>query len=116
MKVFTLPAEVPAPVVDYRNFDIKKMEADELEHSGKLKEHLIAMGYKGPHTGKVLRIPHADGFATYMIADAPRQTCLIHLPYGDAWNSPWATKLTKKEAIERADRASKRTSIFAARA
>lgn len=115
MQVYSLPDEVPAPVVDYSNFDLKKMEADEKAHSEKLKAHLIGQGYKGPHTGKIVAIPHADGHAQYMIADAPRGTCLIHLPYCDAWHSPWASKLTKKEAIANADRGARLRDMFASR-
>lgn len=112
MQVYSLPAEVPAPVVDYTNFDLKKMLADEAAHSAKLKEHLIGQGYKGPHTGKIVAIPHADGHAQYMIADVSRGFCLIHLPYCDAWHSPWAAKLTKKEAIANADRRANLKSMF----
>lgn len=115
MKVFALPEEVPAPVVDYTNFDLKKMQADEDAHAARLKEHLISMGYTGPNTGRRVNIPHADGHAQYMIADAPRNFCLIHLPYCDAWDSPWARKLTKKEALAYAHRHENLKSIFAGR-
>lgn len=99
MKVYSCPAEVPAPTIDHAAFDLKKLEAEEAAHAERLKAHLIAQGYTGTHTGKIVNIPHADGHAQYMIADAARGFCLIHLPYCDAWHSPWATKLTKAEAI-----------------
>jgi hypothetical protein len=99
MKVYALPEEVPAPIVDYTNFDLKKMQADEEAHSERLKAYLISMGYTGPNTGGIYRIPHADSHAVYMYADAPRGSCLIHLPYCDGWNSPHAAKMTQKEVL-----------------
>jgi hypothetical protein len=112
MKVFTLPKEVPAPVVDYANFDLKKLEEAEKAHSATLKDHLVGMGYNGPHTGKIVCIPHADSHAQYMIADAPKNFVLIHLPYCDAWDSPWARKLTKAEAIKNAEGRARINAMF----
>lgn len=112
MQVYALPEQVPAPEVDYSNFDIKKMEADEEAHAEKLKAHLVSMGYAGKNTGRRVHIPHADSYAQYMIADAPGKFCLIHLPYCDAWDSPWARKLTKKEALAYADRHDNLKSMF----
>jgi hypothetical protein len=38
-----------------------------------------------------------------MIADAPRQSCLIHMPYGDCYHYPDVKYLPKSEIIKRVD-------------
>ena len=99
MKVYACPAECPAPKPDYANYDRKKEEAAELRHQEELKAWLVGAGYKGANTGGILQIPHADGYAVYMLAEG-KSSCLIHLPYGDGWNSPMAEGLTKKAVIK----------------
>ena len=113
MKVYSCPAEVPAPAANYTNFDLDKMQADEEAHSAKLKAHLIAQGYTGEHTGGLYYIPHADSHAVYMLADAPRGSCLIHLPYCDGWHSPYATKMTKAEVIKSIKQRANMKTMFA---
>lgn len=107
MKVYSCPKEVPAPEVDYRNYDHDKVLADEKSHSERLKAYLIKMGYTGAHTGEEYNHPHADGHARYMVADVPKGarkgtvSVLIHLPYGDAWNSRDVQHLPKTEVFAR---------------
>lgn len=102
MKVCACPAEVPAPESDYSDgYPFKKMEAAQTEHKEQLKKHLIKLGYDGPLTGEIFMTPHADGNAIYMFADGGKNSCLIHLPYGDGWNAPDVKFLPKKEVIKR---------------
>lgn len=101
MKIYDCPAEVPAPEVDYRNFDINKMQSDEEQHQKDLKAHLISLGYNKPLTGEILREPIADGQAQYMVMDGGRQWGLVHLPYGDAYHSPNVMYLPKAEVKRR---------------
>ena len=102
VKIYSLPAEAPAPVVDYMNFDLAKVQKDEENHKEALKNHLIEAGFKGKNTGKILSIPIADGHAQYMFAEGRgRDDGLIHLPYGDAWQSRDVQFLPRKEVILR---------------
>lgn len=100
MKVYACPDEVPAPETDYKNFNMEVMLRQEAEHQQKLMAWLKDNGFKGKNTGKILRIPHADGSANYMFADGSK-CALVLLPYGDAWDSPLASKLTKAEVLKR---------------
>jgi hypothetical protein len=119
MKVYACPKEIPAPEIDFKNFDLKKMQADEAAHMAKLKAYLIKMGYSGEHTGKELAIPHADGHARYMFADVPKGSkrgtvsVLIHLPYGDAWESPHASYMPKTEALRQIEQRARLAEMFA---
>lgn len=101
MKLYSLPDSVPAPEVDYRNYDNQKVAADEKQHMADLKTHLIKLGYIGKHTGEIYSEYVADGTALYMVVDAPRAFGLIHLPYGDAYQSRNVAFLTKAEILRR---------------
>lgn len=106
MKVYSVPAGVKVP--DFMDamvggrFDMKKDNEQTEKFLDDLKAELHRMGFNGPLTGEILRYQVADGYAQYMVADAPRQSCLIHLPLGDAWSLPeWQTNgITKKVAKE----------------
>lgn len=101
MKIYTLPDEVPAPVVDYSNYNHKKAQKDEENHQAELKQYLIGLGYDKPLTGEILQEPMADGYALYMVMDGGRNWGLIHLPYGDAYDSPNVQFLPKAEVKRR---------------
>lgn len=111
MKIYDVPDELPPPVVDYKHYDHNKVQADEDAHCKQLKEWLQKQGYNGEHTGKILQEPHADGYALYMLADGPKP-CLIHLPYGDAWDSPNVGFLPKAEVLARIERQEKLAALF----
>ena len=112
MKVYTCPAEVVLPETDFHNYDFKKRRAEEEAHCEQLKAWLVKAGYTGKRTGDILRVPRGDGYAQYMLADG-RKSCLIHLPYGDAWDSPDVQFLPKAEVLRRIDGEKKLASIFA---
>lgn len=98
MKICNCPEEVPPPPLDI-HADWQFRIAQEAAHKAALKEHLLQLGYTGSNTGRELAIPHADGYARYMFADAGRQSCLILLPYGDAWHSPQAQYMPRKAVL-----------------
>lgn len=100
MKIYTCPVEVPAPEPDYSNYDNKKQAAAEDKHMTDLKAWLKKHGYPGKYTGEIYSEGVADGSALYMVADG-RSFCLIHLPYGDAYQSRDVGFLPKKEIIRR---------------
>lgn len=112
MNIFSLPSELPAPEVDYRNYNASVEAAMEQKHQKQLKNWLIEHGYNKPLTGEILREPHGDGHALYMVADAGHQWGLMHLPYGDAYHSPNVEFLPKSEVKKRILREKERASLF----
>ena len=114
MKIFTCPNEVPAPDVDWTNFNHGKMQADEQRHQEALKKHLIGIGYDGEHTGRLISFPVADGSAQYMFADSGRKSALIHLPYGDAYHYRDAEFLPRAEILKRMDQQKRFNDLFSA--
>lgn len=113
MKIFELPKEVPAPSVDYSEYDRVKVLADEEKHMADLKTYLQKMGYSGQHTGGIYREPVADGYALYMVAHGGNTLSLIHLPYGDAYSSRNVQFLPKSEIIRRLEADKKMALLFA---
>ena len=109
MKVFSSP--VPAPEVDYANYDRDKERKREDEHTSSVKKWLLDNGYNGKLTGKIVTFPVADGYAQYMLADG-RKSALIHLPYGDAYNYNDVQFLPKKEIIRRIEADKKFNAMF----
>jgi len=106
MKVYSLPKDLPAPKPDYKNWDSKKEQAREQNHTDKLKEHLLKQGFTGKMTGKIYREGVGDGYALYMVADVPKevktsQSFLVHLPYGDAYQSRNVSFIPKTEIFRR---------------
>lgn len=100
MQVFAFPSnEITLPEMNFSNFDFKEYERRQEACNELLKAHLVRMGYTGKYTGEVYRIPHADGHALYMVADQGRKMALVHLPYLDAWDSPFARRVTRKDVI-----------------
>jgi hypothetical protein len=102
MKVYGLPEELKAtlPVHDYRTTDYDAWTKAENEHRATIKAWLLENGYTGRHTGRILRMPVADSYAEYMVADgAP--SMLLHLPYCDGYDSPDVQFLPKKEVLRR---------------
>lgn len=100
MKVFTCPKEVSYERLGYRDFDLAKEQANIESHKANLKKYLIGRGFIGKNTGEVVSFSVADGSALYMIAEGPK-TCLIHLPYWDAYQFPYVHRITKKEILDK---------------
>lgn len=112
MKVFRLPEGVPAPEVDYANFELEQMRRDEEEHIARLKAWLIERGYDGQNTGRILSTPVADGHASYMLAEHGSDSFLVHLPYGDAYQDRNVQFLPKEEVLARLDAQDRMREIF----
>lgn len=94
MKVYATPKEIPTPdfadaLTDNR-YDRAKDDANIAKFQGDLKDHLIAQGYTGKLTGKVIRFPVADGYAAYMVAQKGASLVLLHLAIHDAYAIPAA--------------------------
>ncbi len=115
MKVYSLPKEVPAPQPDYSHYDHAKEMKAEQDHKAALKAYLIRMGYTGKYTGEIYQEQIADGYALYMVADGPKAG-LIHLPYGDAYQSRDVQFVPKKEVFRRIEAHKKFNALFANKA
>jgi len=115
MKVYGILEEVPFAAPDYANYDRDKEEARETAHMEAVKEWLLANGYDGEHTGKTLGFGVGDGYARYMFADKGRQSFLVHLPYGDAYQYRDVEFLPRKEILSRIEQEEKRAAFFASR-
>lgn len=112
MKIYSCPKEVPPPTPDYSSYDHAKVDADEEKHMADLKAWLKKRGYTGKYTGEIYREGVADGYALYMVMDG-RAFGLIHLPYGDAYQSRDVSFLPKKEIIRRLGSSKKLAALFA---
>ena len=119
MKVYTLTSEVKwdeSPFFDAEHrFDRDGYYKAIEDHKAKVKAWLLAHGYKGKNTGRIVRFPVADGYAEYMIAEGGRKSGLIHLPYGDGYDYRDVEFLPKKEILRRADRAEGLAKLFASK-
>lgn len=101
MKIYTIDAIQPPNLmlIPWHEF-VKAERAYKLA----IKDHLDALGYLGPLTGKIVSFPVADSRAEYMYAQAPgspRKDCLVHLPLGDAWEYRDVQYIPRAEIIRR---------------
>lgn len=90
-KVYSSPIKVP-------EFDFNTYEKDEARYIDDLKKWVKSNVPKSKYAGEIVKFPHADGYAQYMIMSL-KPAKLIHLPLGDAWQIPDAYErgLTSKE-------------------
>lgn len=65
-----------------------------------------------PYAGKILAIPHADGYAQYMVKSL-KPVVLIHLPVGDAWEAPYVHRMTANDIKQEIDRSERWKTLFA---
>jgi len=100
MTVYKCPEAVQFVHTDWCNLDVKVEQNRILNHKASLLTWLQSNGYKGKLTGEVVRFSVADGYAEYMVADKGRSCDLIHLPYWDAYQLPYAHRLTRKDIIQ----------------
>lgn len=112
MKVYGLPEHIKYEP-DYSKYDFEAEKTREDGIVADLKAWLVSEGYTGKYTGEVINFGVADGYARYMFADAGRRSCLIHLPFGDAYQYMDVQYLPKAEIIRRLEM--KKNSIFASR-
>lgn len=85
-KVYSPPAELPAPQLDFSDkFDFKAHEELETKWTADLKAYCIKHG-KGKLAGTIVSHGVADGSADYMVfTESP--LAVIHLPLGDAYRA-----------------------------
>lgn len=111
MKVYGMPTHLSYEP-DYRNYNHAVATEREETAITKLKAWLIAEGYTGPETGEIAAFGVADGYARYMFADGGRRSCLIHLPFGDAWDYPYIERLTKADILQNIQRSKNMRALF----
>lgn len=84
-QVFSAPASIAPPVIDYRNDDTG--EKAENEYIAAIADYCKARRPAADGIGEVVRFPVADGYALYMVASLEPAE-LIHIPLGDGWSIP----------------------------
>ena len=86
-------------------FQANRIKEQELEtESDKLNENAAP----GLSVGRLIYIPHADGYAVYQVQEVrPRSIIVQHMPFGDAWQSPVVSK-NSTMSIDNAKRHMKR--------
>lgn len=99
-KVYSLPEELEKelPVVDFSNYDREVEQAKEKAFLEKAKTWAKEYAPKDALAGEEYRISHADGYARYLVASSS-PVVLLHLPLGDAWDSPWADRVKKSDIL-----------------
>lgn len=111
MKVYGLPEHLEYKP-DFSNYNFEAESKREEEIKVQLKEWLVEQGYTGPHTGEIASFGVADGYASYMFADGGRQSCLIHLPFGDAYQYQDVRFLPKAEVLKRISQRKRLAAMF----
>lgn len=108
MKVYSSP--IPFEY-DYSDYNHKAYCEAEDKHQETLKAWLVENGYTGKNTGRILSEPVADGSAMYMLAEGKR-SFLVHLPYGDAYQSRDVSFLPKAEVLRRIEAKERLNELF----
>ena len=109
--IYAAPEEFQQPKLDFLNF--AKYQKEEEEYLEKLQAY-CKENSDSKYAGEIVRIPHADSSANYMVASL-RPLELIHIPTGDAWDSPLAELLTAKKVKEMIDGEKKMAKLFGKR-
>ena len=81
--------------------DFSNMTAYDEAEKGFIEEVKAWCKTANPHdnyAGERYRISMADGYAEYVVLSSC-PVSLLHLPIGDKWDSPFASKTTKKDII-----------------
>lgn len=111
MKIYAPPVKWDEP--NYTNYNPDTERTREESHRAALRDWLKTNGYTGKYSGEIFRTPMADGYACYMLAEGKgKKAFLIHLPYGDAWNSRDVRFLPKAEIIKRIESDKKIAALF----
>ena len=106
IKVYSTPTECPTPKFDYMSSNPNKWEEQEKAHGAAIKAHFAAQGYTGKNSGRIYREGVADGYAKYMVFEAPRGSnlrekfFLIHLDWCDGYQSCTVRFMSKTGIIE----------------
>lgn len=99
-KVYALAKELKTklPKVIYKNFNFAEENKKEQEFLALCKTWVKKFNPDDKLAGEEYAIQHADGYARYIVLSS-KPVKLMHLPLGDAWDSPWADR-TRKSDLE----------------
>ena len=110
-KIYSPPASIKVPEFNWK--DIPAYEAANKKLIEDLKEFCKTRN-NAEHVGEVIQFPVADSYAQYMVASlSPVE--LIHLPLWDAWEFQYASRLTKKDIIEKIEQRKALEKLFSAK-
>ena len=109
MKIFKMP-------IPFNNDYTGNWREREAAHTQQVKEWLVAHGYMGRNTGRVLRMQVADGYAYYMAMEKGSKLELIHLDYGDGYRYVGIEHFPKSKIIELLDSQDRLQAFFAKQA
>lgn len=101
-KIYKAPDTIELPKVDFGKYN----REEEKKKEDKYLSDLAAWCKKRKdqqYVGEVVRFPHADGYAQYMVASI-KPLELVHLELGDAWDLPYIERLKAKDIIEKIER------------
>lgn len=100
-QIFSSPEQIKLPnIEDYKTFDTFYKAEDEYER--KLKDYVLEHG-EGKYKGEELRIPHADGYARYLVYSL-KPVRLVHIDTGDAWHASQVEYMPAAKIKEHIDR------------
>lgn len=82
-------------------FNSATWKEDEEKYTKELRAFCKENG-SGSYAGEIVKIPHADGHAQYMVVSL-KPAEMIHMPVMDAWDSPYAKLMNAKSIKEHVD-------------
>lgn len=97
-KVFNPPANIKVPDFNFR--DLEGSRKAEQAYIESIQNYARIANRGSDFAGELITIPHADGKAYYVVFGL-KPVELIHLPIGDAWDSPLAHRMTAKDIKQR---------------
>lgn len=109
-KIFKAPDSIKLPEIDYPNYNREVVEQQKKKYLTDLATFLKARK-NVKHVGETVNFPHADGYASYMIASI-KPLELIHLEFGDAWELPYIERLTAKDIINKIEQQKSLAELF----
>ena len=96
--IYAAPEHIKAPQYDWSK--VSDWAEKNEKYIQELKEFCEENNTGGKNVGEVVRFPHADSTADYMVASM-RPLELIHLETGDAWHYPYIQNMKAKDIQEK---------------
>ena len=110
-EIYSTPDSLKLPEIDWSNFNRADHEKLSNLFISDLRNILIKHYGKKKNVGEVVRFPHADGYAQYMVMQMnPLE--LVHIPLDDAWEFPYIERLTAKDIQDKINQQKNIAKIF----
>ena len=106
--IYASPEHIKVPELNFS--DVQGWKKDEERFTKELRAFCKENG-SGSYAGEIVRIPHADSYAVYMVASL-KPVEMIHMPIGDAWDSPYAELMNAKSIKQNVDGAKNLSKLF----